>query len=219
MLKRRITIIDRDAEFCGTLSSIIRNSGRFQVSRVYHDTRDALRKILDDFPEIVIMDLDFAELKGIDFILKAREKMPGLDILVLTNYEDEQIVFHTLAHGASGYLLKKNCFSEIINSLKVIAEGGSPLDPQVARYVVRSMQISLVSPLSSRETTVLKLLTQGKTYTHISSDLLISSETVKTHIKNIYRKLNVNSKAQAVKKAVEEQLIVGHMAFNFTSVN
>jgi DNA-binding NarL/FixJ family response regulator len=215
MLRKRITIIDSDREFCIAASAILRNSMKFQVNKVYHDSKEALKKLKDDLSDIIIMDLDFPELKGPDFILKAREKIPGLDVLVTTDYDDEQIVFQSLCHGASGYLLKKNCLSQLLDALSVMTSGGSPIDPVIARYVIRSIQINEISPLSSRESMVLKLLMQGKTYAVIAEELFISGETVKTHLKNIYRKLKVNTKAEAVRKAVEEQLVAGYMGLTF----
>jgi DNA-binding NarL/FixJ family response regulator len=215
MLRKRITIIDSDEDFCMAVSAIIKNSDKFQLNKVYHDSKEALKKIQDDYSEILIMDLDFAELKGTDFIVKAREKIPGLNILIVTNYDDDEIVFHSITNGASGYLLKKRCLPHLLEALTIISNGGSPLDPIIARYIIRSMQVSGGSPLSTRESMVLKLLVQGKTYSTIGKDLLISGETAKTHIKNIYKKLKVNSKAEAVRKAVEDQLIVSHLGFYY----
>lgn len=215
MMKKRITIVDRDEEFVIALSAIIRGTTNFQVNKVYHDSREALRKASDDLSDIIITDLDFPELKGEEFILKVREKIPGTSVLVITRYDDEQHVFRSLCNGATGYLLKSDCLPQIPYALNVLASDGSPIDPAITRYIVRSIQINEVSPLSSRESTVLKLLMQGKTYAAIADDLFISGETVKTHLKNIYRKLNVNTKAEAVKKAVEEQLVGGYMGLTF----
>src|SRR5690349_3940781 len=111
MLKKRITIIDSDEEFCMAVSAIIKNSEKFQLNKVYHDSKEALKKIQDDYSEILIMDLDFPELKGTDFIVKAREKIHGLNILVVTNYDDYEIAFNSISNGASGYLLKKRCLT------------------------------------------------------------------------------------------------------------
>ncbi len=215
MIKKRITIVDRDEEFVIALSAIIRGTTNFQVNKVYHDSRDALRRVSDDLSDIIVTDIDFPELTGEEFILKIREKAPGTTILVVTKYDDENHVFRSLCNGATGYLLKENCLPQIPNALSVLASGGSPIDPSITRYIVRSIQINEVSPLSSRESTVLKLLMQGKTYAVIAEELFISGETVKTHLKNIYRKLNVNTKAEAVKKAVEEQLVAGYMGLTF----
>jgi DNA-binding NarL/FixJ family response regulator len=215
MIKKRITIVDRDEEFVIALSAIIRGTTNFQVNKVYHDSREALRKASDDLSDIIITDLDFQELSGEEFILKVREKIPGTNVLVITKYDDENHVFRSLCNGATGYLLKDDCLPHVPQALNVLASGGSPIDPSITRYIVRSIQINEVSPLSSRESTVLKLLMQGKTYAVIADELFISGETVKTHLKNIYRKLNVNTKAQAVKKAVEEQLVAGYMGLTF----
>jgi len=207
MLKKRVTIVDSDEEFCMAVSAIIKNSEKFQLNKIYHDSKEALKRIQDDFSEIVIMDLDFPELKGTEFILKVREKIPGLNILVVTNYDEDEIVFHAISNGASGYLLKKRCLTHLLEALTIIANGGSPLDPLIARYIIRSMQVSGGSPLSTRESMVLKLLVQGKTYSTIGKDLLISGETAKTHIKNIYKKLQVHSKSEAVAKAIKGKIV------------
>ena len=221
MLRKRITMLDRDEEFCVAVSAILKNSEKFQLTRVYHRSKEALKKLNDDFTEIVIMDLDFDDLKGTDFILKARERIPGLNILVVTNYEDDEVAFQTLGNGASGYLLKRRCLPYLLEALATMSNGGAPLDPLIARYLVRAIQIKGGSPLSTRESMVLKLLVQGKTYSSIGKDLLISGETAKTHIKNIYKKLNVSSKAEAVRKAVQEKLVISplgaQMDFNSSS--
>src|SRR5436190_18659485 len=117
MFKKRVTIIDNDQDFCIAAAAIIKSSEKFQINKVYHDSKEALKKLKDDFSEIIIMDLDFPELNGADFIVKAKEKMPGLDILIITNYDDEQIVYHALTNGASGYLLKKKCFPQLMDAL------------------------------------------------------------------------------------------------------
>lgn len=213
MLRKRTIILDSDIDFCLAVSAIIKNSEKFCLVRVYHNSLIALKNMQQDFPEVIVMDLDFQELSGLDFILKAREKMPGLNILVITHYEDAAIAFNAIGNGALGYLLKRRSLPALMEHLHILVNGGSPIDPHVNRSLVRSMQVNEVSPLTSRESLVLKLLTQGKTYSGIAGDLSISGETVKTHLKNIYRKLNVNSKAEAVKKALEDQLITGHHVF------
>ena len=207
MFKKRVTIIDNDQDFCIAAAAIIKSSEKFQINKVYHDSKEALKKLKDDFSEIIIMDLDFPELNGADFIVKAKEKMPGLDILIITNYDDEQIVYHALTNGASGYLLKKKCFPQLMDALTTLSQGGAALDPIIARFILRHIQVNEVSPLSARELMVLKLLIQGKTYSSIARELVISGETVKSHLKNIYKKLNVNTKAEAVRKAIIEQLV------------
>src|SRR6187402_2345616 len=117
MLKKRIVIIDRDEEFSRAEAAIIRSSAGFEVVRVHRDGDEALKKLRDDLPDIIIMDLDFRELKAADFILKAREKMPNLEILITTQSNDERTVFDALCHGASGFLLKKSCLPGLLDSL------------------------------------------------------------------------------------------------------
>lgn len=217
MLKKRITLLDTDENFSSLVSSIIRISGQYEVVSIYQDCHEALKKLKDDFTEILLMDLDFADMKGTEFIQRVREKVPGLEILVTTHHEDDAIVFATLIHGASGYLLKKNCLPNLLEALAVLTAGGSPLDPMVTRQLIHSLRVSEISPLSPRESVVLKLMMQGKRYSTIAQELFISRETVKTHLKNIYRKLKVNSKTEAVRKAIAAQLVTGHFGYHFNN--
>jgi DNA-binding NarL/FixJ family response regulator len=213
MFKKRVILIDSDEGFLSAASSVIRASDKFQLIRAYNNCWEALKKIRDDFAEIIVMDIDFAEIKGTEFILKAREKIPGLEILVTSNYEDEEIVFSILRNGASGYLLKKNCISQLLDSMTILSKGGSPLDPGIARMLIQSMHVNEISPLSPRESSVLKLMVQGKRHALIAEELFISRETVKSHLKNIYRKLNVNSKAEAIRIAITDRLVAVHRGF------
>lgn len=215
MIKKTITIIDADEKFCAMVSGMIEESADFLVNQIYFDTNIALKKLLRDKPDIILLDLDFAEQKGINFIIKAREKAHWIKILVLTNIEDQQVASQAISSGAFGYIYKKNFQRDLVDALATISDGGAPIDPFVACHVIRSLQVNQFSPLSNRETMVLKQMIQGKNSTGIASDLIISRQTVKTHVKNIYRKLKVNSREQALRKAVDEQLIVGHLGFVF----
>lgn len=213
MFKKRVILIDSDQDFLAAASSLIKASDKFQLIRVYVDCWEALKKLKDDFAEIIIMDIDFAEMKGTEFILKVREKIPGLEILVTSNYENEEIVFSILRNGASGYLLKRNCISQLLDSLTILSKGGSPLDPVITRMLIQSMHVNEISPLSPRESSVLKLMVQGKRHSSIADELFISRETVKSHLKNIYRKLNVNSKAEAIRVAITDRLVAVNRVF------
>jgi DNA-binding NarL/FixJ family response regulator len=208
MFKKRITLLDSDEAFCTTVATLLKSSDKLHINKIYHCSVEALKNAKNDFSEIIIMDLDFPELKGTDFIMKVKEKVPGTIILVVTNYSHEEIIFHTITQGASGYLLKKKCLPQLMDSITAMINGGSALDPLVASYIVHSMHKNQASPLTKRESMVLKLLTDGKKYTEIAKDLDIASETVKTHLRNIYEKLDVKTKAQAVRKAIEDRLVI-----------
>jgi DNA-binding NarL/FixJ family response regulator len=217
MLKKTITIIDTDKDFRDSISNLLMNSEEFLVNKVYDDTVIALKRLLRDRPDIILMDLKFTELQGIEFIFKVRERAPWIKIFVLTTNEDHQIAIQAITQGASGYLYKKNYKRDLMEALNNISNGGSPIDPFLAGHVIRSIQINVTSPLSNREAMIMNQLIQGKTNTRIASDLILSNETVKTHIRNIYRKLNVKSKAQALRKAVDQQLVSGHLGVIFNT--
>jgi DNA-binding NarL/FixJ family response regulator len=213
MIQKTITLIEADEDFQTILSDIIQASSEFLVARIYNNLESAFKKLLKDQPEMILMDL--TDQKGIDFILKVKEKAHWIKILVLTSNEDHQIAFQAINQGVSGYLYKKNCERDLLEALYCVSNGGSPIDPFVAAHVISSIQINRASPLSHRETTILKHMIKGKTSTGIANDLIISRQTVRTHVKNIYKKLKVNSREQALKKAVDNRWIVGYLGLAF----
>jgi DNA-binding NarL/FixJ family response regulator len=216
MIKKTVTIIDSDVNFCVAISSIIDESNKFIVNQTYQGIEGVLKKMMRGRTDIIIMDVDFAEQLAVNFILQVREKAHWIKILVLTNNEDLHIAFQAINNGASGYLYKKNCIRGLGEALDTLSNGGAPIDPFVTSHVIHSIQINRSSPLSNRETMILKYMIMGKTSTGIASDLILSRHTVRTHVKNIFKKLNVNSREQALRKAVDDQLIVGHLGLVFS---
>jgi DNA-binding NarL/FixJ family response regulator len=215
MIQKTISIVDSDKNFCAIASNLVEGSNLFVVNKIYCDRETALKKLLREPPDIIITDLDIEGEHRMDFILKLKEKAPQIKILIITNSEDHQIALRAINQGASGYLYKKNCNKELLESLTSISNGGAPIDPFVTSHLIRSIQINRCSPLSNRETTILRHMIKGKTSTGIANDLVISQQTVRSHVKNIYRKLQVNSREQALKKAVADRLIVGHLDLFF----
>jgi DNA-binding NarL/FixJ family response regulator len=213
MIQKTITLIEADESFQATVSNIIQASNEFLVAKIYTNLELAFKRLLRDQPLLIVMDL--TDQQGIDFILKVKEEAHWVKILILTSNEDNQIAFHAINQGVSGYLYKKNCERDLLEALHCISNGGSPIDPFVAAHVIRSIQINRASPLSNRETTILKHMIKGKTSTGIANDLIISHQTVRTHVKNIYKKLKVNSREQALKKAIDNRWIVGYLGLAF----
>ena len=127
--------------------------------------------------------------------------------MVVSVHEDSKLVFEALCAGASGYLTKDTDHIRLLNAIDEVLSGGAPMSSKIASLVVKSFQRNLNSPLSDRETDVLTLLAKGKTYHSIADELFISVETVKTHIRNIYQKLHVTNKTEALKKAAKDKLI------------
>ena len=143
-------------------------------------------------------------IKGIKLIKK---KLTDLDILVISIRENDKTVFDALCNGASGYLIKETPPARILEAIREVKNGGAPMSTQIARMVVSSFKITPSDSLTQRETEVLSQLCKGMSYKMIADSLFISEETVRRHIKSIYRKLEVHSKSEAVAKAIKEKLV------------
>lgn len=206
-MKKRVVLIDGDAHFSGVVRYLIGAIEQLVVVNTYDDCASAWRSIDRDSPDVVIMDGESRSLSSTEFLVKIRKKNPAIEALILTDYFDPETILSLIASGATGVLLKQNCLNRLDAHLRELIRGGSPLDPAVARVLIRAHSSNDLSPLTIKETIVLKLMTNGMTYTMIAEELGISKETSKTHIKNIYRKLNVSSRAEAVSKAITSKLI------------
>ncbi len=179
----------------------------YRVVNAYNNCEDFLKNLQNDKPNVVLMDIELPGMNGIEGIERLKKLYPQIQVIVVTVYENDDLVFKALCAGAGGYLTKNMPPSRLINAIREIMGGGAPMSTNIARLVVASFQRNHNSPLSGRETEVLELLSKGKSYTNIAEDLFIDKETVRTHIKNIYWKLEVHSKADAIEKAVKERLI------------
>jgi DNA-binding NarL/FixJ family response regulator len=153
------------------------------------------------------MDIELPGMNGIEGIEKIKKLRPRTNIIVVTVYDNDSLVFQALCAGAGGYLTKNMQPARLLEAIKDIQEGGAPMSTNIARMVVSSFQKNRNSPLTSRETEVLELLSKGKSYSTIADELFVDKETIRTHIKNIYWKLEVHSKAEAIEKALKNKLI------------
>lgn len=206
-MKKRVIIIDADSQFVGAVRYLIGSIEKLLIVNVYDECATAIRNIDKDQPDIIIMDSDSRTIKAADFISKVRRSKPETEILVLADYFDEDVILNLVSSGATGFLLKQNGLSGFENHIRQLMRGGSPLDPDVARVILRAHSANDESPLTVKETVVLKLIMGGMTYSMIADEMGISKETSKTHIRNIYRKLNVSCKAEAVSKAISSKLV------------
>lgn len=200
-------IVEDDQEIRNSFSLIVNSSQRFMVVGAYGDCEEAINNLNRDKPEIVLMDIELPGMNGIKGTQIIRDKSPNTEVIMVTVYEDSELVFEALKAGASGYITKSANYMELLSALDEIIRGGAPMSSRIARMVIDNHHINPNSPLTKRETTILQLISEGKTYTQISEELFISKETAKTHIKNIYSKLQVNSKSEALAKATVEKLI------------
>jgi DNA-binding NarL/FixJ family response regulator len=205
--KKRVLIVEDDQEIRNSFSLIVNSSQNFTVVNAYGSCEEAIKHLHTDRPDYVLMDIELPGINGIKGTRIIKDKYPNVEIVMVTVYEDSDLVFEALKAGASGYITKSANYMELLAALDEITKGGAPMSSKIARLVIDNFHINPNSPLTKRETEILQLISEGKTYTQISEQLFISKETSKTHIKNIYAKLQVNCKSEALAKAAMEKLI------------
>ena len=202
-----VAIVEDDDEIRQTLALIIGGTPGFHCKHLFVDGESALKELPNLYVNIVLMDIELPGINGIATVKKLKPNLTEVDFLMLTVREDDASIFESLCAGASGYLMKDTPPSELLLAIQEVHKGGAPMSTNIARKVVQSFQNLTPSPLSDRETEILKLLCEGLNYRSIAEQLFLSAHTVKSHIKNIYKKLHVNSRAEAVKKALKDGLI------------
>ena len=203
----RIVIVEDDDVIRGSFVSLLNDNERFICIADYDNCEEAIKRLAMDEPDIILMDIGLPGISGIEGIKRIKNIRPHIDILTVTVHDEGEIVFNALCAGATGYLTKNISPQRLIEAIDEVRNGGAPMSTNIARLVIRSFQRSTDSPLTSRETQVLQHLSRGKSYTMIADELYINKETVRTHIKNIYQKLNVHSKSAAIEKASKDRLI------------
>jgi DNA-binding NarL/FixJ family response regulator len=203
----RIVIIEDDTTIREGYTFLLGNEPGFDISGTYASFELAEKKLLTDSPHLVLLDVQLPGISGVDAIPKIKKLLPDVEVLILTVYDSEEVIFAALKNGASGYLTKNTHPDRIIASIKEVVNGGGAMSTSVAKLVVQSFQKSMASPLTKRETQILEGIAGGKSRRKIATELYIDLETVKTHIKNIYHKLDVNSKDEALKIARESRFI------------
>ncbi|RZM25455.1 MAG: response regulator transcription factor [Pedobacter sp.] len=200
-MEKRITIIEDNSKIRDGFAAIIETTPGYIVSGQYGSCEEALKQLNNDAADLVLMDIDLPGMDGIEGTLKIKKQRPGCIILIITVLEDSEKVFRSLCAGAGGYIIKNSHTDDIIKNIAEALSGGAPMSLHIAKMVVQSFTRAQDSPLSEREQAVLRGIAEGKSYTKIALDLFISKETVRSHIKNIYLKLAVNSKSEALKVA------------------
>jgi DNA-binding NarL/FixJ family response regulator len=178
----------------------------FKVLAAFKNAEEALPEIPRLKPDIVIMDINLPGMNGIECIRQVKEKSPDTQFMMFTVYENDEKVFEALKAGASGYLLKNTALEQLTDALKELYNGGSPMSANIARKLVtvfrnEQSKPERVASLSNRENEILHLLAKGLLYKEISGQLQISTNTVRQHIHNIYEKLHVQNRTEALNKA------------------
>jgi DNA-binding NarL/FixJ family response regulator len=206
-IRKKIILIEDNVELRHAYELIINGHGKFEVIGSYSSMEDALRSFVKELPDIVLADIELPGKSGVEGARIIKEKWPDIEVIMVTIYQDDELVFEALKAGASGYIIKGSSYTELMNALEEILRGGAPMSSSIARMVVNNFHISSISPLSDRERQILGKLALGKTYVQIAKDLFISKKTSRTHIRNIYLKLHVNSKSEAIERANKDKLI------------
>lgn len=201
----RISIVDDDDVSRGLWADWINHAPGFVCVSQYGDAERAEQQLLQDRPDVVLMDINLPRRNGIECVRRLKPQAPEIQFVMLTVYGDADHVFDALAAGASGYLLKRTNRATLLAALQEVQTGGSPMSSTVARQVVQYFQQSRVAVpdvnrLSGREQEILQLLARGRQNKEIVTELGISPSTVATHIRRIYEKLHVHSRAEAVGK-------------------
>lgn len=200
-----VSVVEDIKEIREGLCALINGSEGFKCKSCFPNAESALKEIMDDEPDVILMDIGLPGMSGIDCIRKLKSKDQEIQIIVLTVYEDDDHIFEAIIAGASGYLLKKTPPAKLLEAIQDIRNGGSPMSGQIARKVISTFQSINRSSnetvnLTLREQEILSNLAKGYRYKEIADKLYISIETVRTHLRNIYEKLHVRSRTEATLK-------------------
>jgi DNA-binding NarL/FixJ family response regulator len=200
-----VSIVEDNEQLRGTLAKFINREDGFSCVSQYPTAEAAIEGLPRDKPQVVLMDINLPGMNGVECVRRLKQLVPDTQIVMLTAYEDTENIFNALAAGANGYLLKRAPRAELLDALREVCRGGSPMTTHIARKVVQSFQKSAASAkptenLSAREQEVLDCLSQGFLYKEIAEKLGISYETVHTYIRRIYEKLQVRTRTEAVAK-------------------
>ncbi|MEM8584124.1 MAG: response regulator transcription factor [Bacteroidota bacterium] len=203
----QLALVEDDEEV-RSLMKLLLNSGSEFYCSVYENAEAFLAALPEIDPDLILMDIDLGPgLNGIEALKKIKRSGRKLNTVMLTVHEDDDSVFGALCSGATGYLLKGTTPVKLLDAVRQACLGGAPMSPGIARRVVSTFHIGQSNPLSTREKEVLTLLCDGESYRGISKKLFISGSTVRTHIKHIYEKLEVHSRAEVVARAIREKLV------------
>jgi DNA-binding NarL/FixJ family response regulator len=205
----QVAIVENEAMFAEALQMVLNNTGGvISCQHLFSKPDIALKNLPELKPDVVLMDIDLGEgyINGIECIIRLKPLLPNALFMVLTVYEDHQKVFDALASGALGYVLKSAKPERIIEAIQELYEGGAPMTPSIARKVATSFNGPVAKPtpeaelLTVREKEVIELISKGKLEKEVAAELFISLKTVKAHIANIYSKLQVHTRVEALNK-------------------
>jgi DNA-binding NarL/FixJ family response regulator len=200
-----IAIVEDEKNYNNALKKVINYQTDMKVIAQFFDGNDALQNLSDISPDVVMMDIQLPDMLGIEIIEKLKKDLPKTHFIMCTSFEDDEKIFNSLKAGAMGYLIKGESMDKILSSIRDVYNGGAPMSFSIARKVLshferKDIDVKGLDELTERETEVLELLSQGLLYKEIADKKFISIDTVKKHVGNIYRKLHVNNKVEAINK-------------------
>lgn len=201
----KVAIVEDNDKIREGLAVLVGGSPSFACVAMYANAEDALEHLPRKKPDVVLMDIGLPKMSGIECVEELKKRAPEIQVMMLTVYEDDDRIFKSLVAGASGYILKNTMPAELFEAIKEIHNGGSPMSNLIARKVVQSFQhmgksSKNLENLSDRETEVLSYLAKGYQDKEIAEKFFLSVETVRKHLRNIYQKLHVRSRTEAVLK-------------------
>jgi DNA-binding NarL/FixJ family response regulator len=200
-----VAIVEDNKNLREDLANLIASRKGFRCVGTFPSAEEALKSLPAKPADVVVMDINLAKMSGIECTRELKKCLPETEVVMLTMFDDTELIFAALRAGASGYLLKRAAPTDLLAAIEQVRAGGSPMSPEIARQVVQFFQSEKSAPagsddLSDRERELLSLLARGKQYKEIADQLGISTDTVRSHIRRIYRKLHVHSRTEAAVK-------------------
>jgi DNA-binding NarL/FixJ family response regulator len=207
-----VVVYEDNSNLRESLCNLIMFADNLLLLGNYARADDVINQVAELEPEVILMDIDMPGINGIEAVKKIRLFNQQVQIIMLTVFDDNHHVLEAICAGASGYLLKKHISDKLVDAISKVLQGEAPMSPGIARIVLQSMQqakqpLANTYSLTQREKEILSNLSKGNSYKMIAADLAISIDTVRSHIKKIYEKLQVHSQVEAIAKAMNERLV------------